>query len=135
MSETRTDGLVDISVQAEYAPIGVQLWPTRRPDQSIHFTLRSVAVVRNEVRSWVVWTYEDNHIRTFEIGEMVASRMTPEAAVQVLLPQVVLTLTVDESAAVRDALRLALTGLAPSADTPSRVAEMRRALDRLVEQI
>lgn len=132
MSEIREDGLVDVSIQAEHAPIGVQLWPTRRPDQSIHFTLRSVAVVRNEVREWVVWTYEDNHIRTFELGEMVASRVTPEVAALVAPPQTALHLTVDEQAAIRDALRLALYGQAPE-NVPGWV--MRDALKRLVDQI
>lgn len=70
------DGLVACSVIAEGAPIGVQLWPTRTPELGYHFTLRSVALVRNEVRSWVVWTYEDNQIRTFDVGDRVTAKLT-----------------------------------------------------------
>jgi hypothetical protein len=132
VTETPDPALMDVHVQAEYAPIGVQLWPTRKPEQSIHHTVRSVAVVRNEVRSWVVWTLEDNNIRTFELGDMVAARVTPEVAVQIALPQTALTLTIDEAALVRDALRLVVHGVAPGKVNPVTASAV---LARLVEQI
>lgn len=71
------DGLISCSVYAEGAPVGVQLWPTLRPEQAKNFTLRSVAVVRTEARTWVVWTYENNTARPFNVGELVAAKLTP----------------------------------------------------------
>lgn len=136
MTETPEPVLVNVSVQAEYAPIGVQLWPTRKPEQGIHHTVRSVAVVRNEVREWVVWTLEDNNIRTFELGDMVTARVTPEVAAKIAPPQLALALTVDEQAAVRDAIRLVTHGVSPdSLHTPARMALLKSALERMVQQI
>lgn len=106
-NQTPTD-LVDVSIQAEHAPLGVQLWPTLKPEQARHFTLRSVAVVRNEVRSWVVWTYEDNNIRTFELGELVVARVTPQVAALVAEPQ--------RSLQVPERLVEALRGIAAAVD-------------------
>jgi len=71
---TAAPAVTDYSVIAEDAPIGVQLWPTTSPKFAPNFTLASVATVRNEVRSYVVWTYENGSQRTFEMGEQIACR-------------------------------------------------------------
>lgn len=134
MSEVFEDGLVGVHIQAEHAPIGVQLWPTRTPGQAHHFTLRSVAVVRNEVREWVVWTYEDNNIRTFELGEKVVARVSPQVATAIEPTQTAVRLTIEEQEVVRDALRMFLSGRAP-ADLAARADLVRSALDRMVMQI
>lgn len=65
---------VDFYVVAEDAPIGVQLWPTRTPEYAPNFTLASVAVVRSEAPTYVVWTYESGTVRTLALGEQVACR-------------------------------------------------------------
>ena len=134
MTQTPEPILVDVNVQAEYAPIGVQLWPTRKPEQGIHHTIRSVAVVRNEVREWVVWTLEDNNIRTFELGDMVAARVTPLVAAAIRPAETSVRLTEQEQEAVRDALRMFLSGRAP-VDLAARTDLVRSALDRMVQQI
>lgn len=134
MTETPEPILVDAHVQAEYAPIGVQLWPTLKPEQGIHHTIRSVAVVRNEVREWVVWTLEDNNIRTFELGDMVVARVTPLVAAAIRPAEKSVRLTEPEQEAVRDALRMFLSGRAP-VDLAARADLVRSALDRMVEQI
>lgn len=96
------EGFADTKVAAQDAPIGVQLWPTRTPEQADRFTLRSVATVRNEVRSWVVWTYEDNHIRTFEVGELVAVRVAEADLPKIQPPTVAVRFTPEQAATLRE---------------------------------
>lgn len=72
--------LITDTVTAEDAPIGVQLWPTTRPECAPNFTLATVEVVTRKLRdafgeqeiSTVVWTYEGGNVRTFRLGEQVA---------------------------------------------------------------
>lgn len=134
MNET-PEGYVDVDVQVEYAPVGVQLWPTRTPEQGINFTLRSVAVVRQDGREWVVWTYENNKVRSFQLGETMVCRLLTEDAAKVRPFQFRLDLTDDEQAAVRDALRFVLYGVAPQELTPQRLELMRGTLERMKEQM
>lgn len=129
------EGYADVDVQAEHAPIGVPLWPTRTPELAVNFTLRSVAVVRQDDREWVVWTYENNKVRSFQLGETIVSRLPLAEAAKVRPFQFRLGLTDDEQAAVRDALRFVLFGVAPEDLSPQRLELMRATLERMKEQM
>jgi hypothetical protein len=72
--------LVDVTIAAEDAPIGVQLWPTLSPESAPDFTLTRVSVVRNAFASWVVWTYMSGQERTFQPGESVVVRVLADQA-------------------------------------------------------
>ena len=63
------------TVIAEDAPIGVQLWPTRSPEFADNFTLERVEIVRDEVRTWVRWTYRNGTTRNFQLGEAIAVKL------------------------------------------------------------
>lgn len=65
------------TVIAERAPVGVQLWPTRTPEQADAFTLERVATVRSDLSEWVEWTYQNGSKRTFRVGEEVAVQYPP----------------------------------------------------------
>jgi hypothetical protein len=67
--------LVETTVTAETAPLGVQLWPTISPEFADNFTLYSVAVIRTEAREYVLWVYRDGSQRTFDLGEQIAARV------------------------------------------------------------
>jgi hypothetical protein len=72
-----TLAMVDASVPAEDAPLGVQLWPTITPDGAPNFTL---AEVRRVYRDWsglvvVTWVYQSGATRVFYEGERVAVRV------------------------------------------------------------
>ncbi len=55
-------------VTAEDAPLGMQLWPTTRPDAAPNFTLDAVAVIRTVNGERVVWAYQNGSTRTFLKG-------------------------------------------------------------------
>ena len=66
-------------VTAEAAPIGVQLWPTRRPDQAPAFTLEEVRLIRRELGDHVEWVYRNGSVRAFKLGEQVVCADTTTA--------------------------------------------------------
>lgn len=66
------------TVVAEYAPIGVQIWPTTAPQYAPNFTLESVSVVRTRERTYVRWQYENGSTRLFKLGERVVVCLPPE---------------------------------------------------------
>lgn len=74
MTHTQTPEAVDFDVTAEDAPLGVQLWPTIAPEFAQHYTLASVAVIRDALGTRVRWTYEGGSTRTFRLGERIACR-------------------------------------------------------------
>ena len=106
-------GWTPIDVQAEYAPLGVQLWPTRDAKYAPNYTLAEVQVRRAATRSWVVWVYENGNERTFNLGETVASVVRESDADQVRPFQLRLDLTTDEADAVANVLADALVPHAP----------------------
>lgn len=61
-----------VSVVAEDAPIGVQLWPTRSPEFAPNFTLGRVDIARTEIGTFVRWIYQGGTERVFRLGETVA---------------------------------------------------------------
>jgi hypothetical protein len=73
---------VNGSVQAQNAPIGVQLWPTISAEHAPNFTLRTVEVVRSAGPTYVRWTYENGTQRMFYPGEYVAVKTAQPLEVQ-----------------------------------------------------
>ena len=63
-------------INAEDAPLGVQLYPTRSPEYAPNFTLREVSTVRGPYGTRVIWTYESGTTRTFDRGEEVACKLS-----------------------------------------------------------
>lgn len=72
MTTTTTPPWTSGTVIAEQAPIGVQLWPTRSPQDAPNFTLAEVRLVRNHRGTHVQWVYEGGQERFFSIGDEVA---------------------------------------------------------------
>lgn len=78
MTQTSTADapMIDTTVRAESAPLGVQLWPTRSPEYAPNFTLASVTrFLDANDRECVTWTYQSGTVRTFLVGEEVAVRI------------------------------------------------------------
>lgn len=81
---TSADATVDVTITAEDAPIGVQLWPTTTPQAARNFTLLCVQVITCVTReateacetTRVVWTYENLSTREFVLGEGVSARVS-----------------------------------------------------------
>lgn len=74
---TTQTAVKDQTVAAEDAPIGVQLWPTLKPEFAPNFTLNEVQIIRNEVGTYVRWVYQgDVETRTFKLGEQVVIRLS-----------------------------------------------------------
>lgn len=67
--------VTDSSVIAEDAPIGVLLWPVRSSEYAPNYMLASVAIIRDEYRTYVRWTYQGGNVRDFGLGESVAVRL------------------------------------------------------------
>lgn len=65
----------DETVAAEHAPLGVQLWPTTKPEAAPNFTLAEVTRYIAGGRERVRWTYESGATREFDLGDHVAVRM------------------------------------------------------------
>lgn len=76
MTQTSTAALIDTTVTAESAPLGVQLWPTRSPEFAPNFTLANVTrFLDANGRECVMWTYQSGTNRIFLAGEEVAVRL------------------------------------------------------------
>lgn len=119
-------GWTPIDIQAEYAPIGVQLWPTRDAKYAPNYTLVEVQVRRDASRSWVVWVYENSNERMFPLGEMVAS-VVRESDVDKIRPlQLRLDLTTDEADAV---VAVLADGASPGTDGHASWADRELAGD------
>ncbi len=69
--------LLDGTVAAQDAPLGVCLWPVRSPEYAANFTLDNVAVVRDTNGTHVVWAYQNGKVRHFQLGEQVMVRVDP----------------------------------------------------------
>lgn len=83
---TDTAQLIDTTVTAEEAPLGVQLWPTYAPAYAPNFTLERVEIVRTTNGTHVQWVYESGATRQFRKGEQIAVRVTPEVHAQLPRP-------------------------------------------------
>lgn len=101
-------GWTPVDIQAEHAPLGVQLWPTVDAKYAPNYTLEEVRTIRHGDRTWVEWVYESGNVRQFPVGELVAS-MVREQDAEALHPfrQAVL-MNEDELAAVAAMLNVGL---------------------------
>lgn len=74
---TTTPGLIDTTVTAQDAPLGVLLWPVRDEQYAPNYTLDSVDIVRDINGTHVRWVYQNGKARRFQVGEQVAVRAVP----------------------------------------------------------
>jgi hypothetical protein len=74
---TTTPALIDTTVTAEDAPLGVCLWPVRDDQYASNFTLERVETVRTASGTRVRWVYQSGKDRWFQLGERVVVRIDP----------------------------------------------------------
>jgi hypothetical protein len=75
---TTTPNLIDTTVTAEDAPLGVCLWPVLGEQYASNFTLERVETVRSASGTRIHWVYESGKDRWFQPGEKVAVRVDPD---------------------------------------------------------
>lgn len=72
---TTTPDLVDTTVTAQTAPLGVLLWPVLDERYAPNFTLDAVDIVRDTNGTHVRWVYQNGKTRRFQLGEQVTVRV------------------------------------------------------------
>lgn len=70
-----TAQLLDTTVTAQDAPLGVLLWPVRSPEYARNFTLAAIEQVHPGIL--VRWVYESGKTRDFDWDAEVAVRVSP----------------------------------------------------------
>lgn len=72
---TATPELLDTTITAQGAPLGVLLWPVRDEQYAPNYTLDAVDIVRDVNGTYVRWVYQNGKTRRFQLGEQVAVRV------------------------------------------------------------
>lgn len=73
-----------VTVIAELAPLGVQLWPTLTPAAAPNFTLERVQIERTAYGTAVRWIYQSGAARVFALGERVTVKLPADAPADVV---------------------------------------------------
>jgi hypothetical protein len=96
---TPTPTLVDTTVAAQDAPLGVCLWPVKDEQYAPNFTLERVETIRTANGTHVRWVYQSGKDRWFKLGERVAIRVDSHAWTSVALGEIRTALAVPTQAA------------------------------------